>query len=409
MGISFLNYLKYRVSEFFSFDLFVRICNLCFGFAFGLLLTRFLSPESRGHYALFVNYSIVNSIVLAFGFPDFLLKYSRQVSINNSLKNYVVIFIVLLSIVGIFNFFFVANFFFAIVVFSILQLLSLLFRYYLYVAKSILCGELFQLSVGVVNLIGVFLIYLCCPENLGLIDTWMNISIITIVLILVIFCITLKLYEFRIDIEDLNFSDIRLFFNKLSGFGVVSMSGIISGKALYFFLSSYQKHDLIAKFSVSEIVSSVLGTFFSVITVKYALILYNSKKNHFNTLIIFLSIIFFTSLPAILLLFVSGGRLFSFVYGDAYRLAGDLSYLQVIIACLSAISSFIVILNISIGVVYQNAFVSIIFIMLLCLYRLFFDELGLMELYRIIISLNLLSILFLSLLYFKSEKGIRKI
>jgi O-antigen/teichoic acid export membrane protein len=382
-------------SEILNIELLVRLLNMLFGFVFGLLLTRFLSVESRGVYALFINYSIINSIILSFGYPDFLLKYSSQINIVSSLKKYLFVFLTLLIVIGIFNFFLLKELFFSIIVFSVLQLVASLLRYYFYISHSIKYGEFFQFTISVVNISAVGCIYLFSSKSLNYTETWVNISIAVIFMVITLFLFINRLFNIRIKTLDIKATELRFFLKKISSFGVISISGILIGKGIYYYLLSYDNIDLIAKFSVSEIISSVLLTFFSVITVKYSIEIYNLKINSEIVLRKFLSIILFFSLPAIFVLYFFGGTIFSIVYGESYKFAGSFAYLQVIIAGLSSISSFLVVLNISKGIIYQNAFTALVTLFLLFLFRLNFEELSLFMLYTIVIILNFSSIIFL--------------
>jgi O-antigen/teichoic acid export membrane protein len=395
------------VLELLSFDLIIRLINMVLGFSIGLLLTRLLSLDSRAEYALFVNYSAINSIFLSFGFPDFILKNSIQLNLIISLKKYLFISVPLLLIVGLINFLIISDLLIYIVFFSLLQLFSLFFRYYLYIKRNVKYGEIYQFLISLVNVIVICIIYSFCPKSLKFVETWMFVSIISIVLVLVPYLFIFKFQYIRLNYRKSDFFDFSRFFKSLTSFGVLSLSGIILSKAIYYFMSTYSDQELIAKFSVSEIVSSVLVTFFSIITIKYSLILYNSKISHLVILKNYLGIIFAISLPAFLFLLLYGGDLFGFVYGQDYRLVGDFSYLQVIIAFLSAISSFLVVLNISIGVIYENAYPAIIVCLALLPCKLFYDTLTLFNLYLIVISINIFTISFLLFINFlKNDKRV---
>jgi O-antigen/teichoic acid export membrane protein len=385
-------------SEILNIELLVRLLNMLFGFVFGLLLTRFLSVESRGVYALFINYSIINSIILSFGYPDFLLKYSSQINIVSSLKKYLFVFITLLIVIGIFNFFLLKELFFSIIVFSVLQLVALLLRYYFYISHSIKYGEFFQLSISIVNIVAVGCIYLFSSKSLNYTETWVNISITVIFIVIALFLFLNEFFRVRFKYPDIKTTEIKFFLKRIFSFGVVSISGILIGKAIYYYLLSYNNIDLVAKYSVSEIITSVLVTFFSVITVKYSISIYDSKINGKAALIKFLYVVLFVSLPAIIILYFFGGSLFSIVYGESYRTAGNIAFMQVIIASLSSISSFLVVLNISIGLIYQNSYMALVVLFILFLFRLYIDQLSLNMLYAIVITLNFSSIIFLFLL-----------
>jgi len=384
-----------RSIQLFKIEFIYRVLNMIFNFIFGILVTRFLIAESRGFYGLFVNYSIINSVILSFGFPEYMLKYSSQINIVNSLKKYFFVFITLLIVVGIFNFFLLKDLFFSIIIFSVLQLFSLLLRYYFYIYRSVRYGEFFQFSISIVNIVAVGCIYLFTSESLIYTETWINISITVIFMVITLFLFINGLFKVRIKSPDIKASELSFFLKRISSFGVVSVSGILIGKAVYYYLLSYDNIDLIAKYSVSEIVSSVLITFFSVITVKYSIDVYDSKINSKIVLRKFLVIVLFFSLPSIFVLYFLGGSIFSIVYGESYRFVGDIVYMQVIIASLSSVSSFLVVLNISKGLIYQNSFMALITIFILFLFRLNFDELSLDILYLIIIVLNFSSIGFL--------------
>jgi O-antigen/teichoic acid export membrane protein len=227
----------------------------------------------------------------------------------------------------------------------------------------------------------------------------MNISIAAVAIVLIPFSLNLIFYQPRSHLSN-DFINFRVFFRKLSSFGLVSLSGIILGKSIYYFLASYRNQELLAIFSVSEIISSVLVTFFSVITIKYSKVIYNSRGNHSVLIAKFFYLLTLISIPAILVFFFFGGYLFSMVYGEAYRIAGNFAYLQVIISFLSATSSFLVALNISKGVIHENSFSVIITVILLMMFKFYFDTLSLFNLYIIVIAINIATISYLLLINF---------
>jgi O-antigen/teichoic acid export membrane protein len=379
-------------------DFLIRLFNMLLGLFFGVLITNFLSPTNRGAYALIVNYSMINSIILAFGFPDYLLKYRNVKSIKHEIQYFLVLISILLPTIFIINKLFLSKYFIEVFFFSVIQLSSLIFRYILYIKKSVFYGELYQLIISLTNFIVVIIIYTFNIQILYNVSTWIWISLVVNMFTLVSFFLINDFNKIKLTFSKIELIDLKSFFTVIFGFGLISIGGIMISKFIYYFIGSYNDFKLLAQFSVSEIISSMLTTFYSVIIIRSSISIYEQSNNKNKVMINTISLIIITSLISFLFLFLFGPILFTTIYGEAYSNVGKYACLQVPIAALSSISSLIVVFNISRGILYHNVIPGFVIVLSLYFLKNLIPVLNLPSLFLIIIIVNIMSLIILLLI-----------